>query len=83
MEKVLINLFVPALEEKFDVYVPCFMEVEQVCALLSRSLANISRMRYIPSGQEFLCSIDRDLLLQKHNTLGDYNIANGEHLMMC
>ena len=83
MEKVLVNLFVPSLGERYDVYIPTFLRVEEITSLLAKTMVDLSAHQYVSSGEEFLCSIDQNQLLRQERTLADYDIVNGEHLMLC
>ena len=83
MDKALVNLFVPSIGEQYDVRIPTFLTVKEVSDLLARLLADLTDHQYVSSGQEFLCSMDQNLLLRQECTLYDYGIVNGEHLMLC
>ena len=83
MEKVLVNLFVPSLGERYDVYIPTFLRVEEITSLLAKTMVDLSAHQYVSSGEEFLCSLDQNQLLRQERTLADYDIVNGEHLMLC
>lgn len=83
MEKVLIDLFVPAIESHFDVFIPNFLHINMVIELLGKAIENMSNGEYISSGQEILCSVDRKQVLNMEHTLRDYDVKNGEFLMLC
>ena len=83
MEKVLVNLFVPSLGERYDVYLPTFLRVDVITSLLAEIIVDLSAHQYVSSGEEFLCSIDQNQLLRQERTLTDYDIVNGEHMMLC
>ena len=83
MEKVLINLFVPSVGEKYDVYIPVFLTVAEISNLLAQMLGEIQNQRYVSSGREVLCSLDQKVILEREKTLRDYHVQNGEHLLIC
>ena len=83
MDKALVNLFVPSLGEHYDVYIPVFLTVGEISGLLARLLEDLTNHQYASSGQEVLCSLDKNLLLRSESALRDYGILNGEHLMLC
>lgn len=83
MDKILINLFIPALNEHFDVFVPDFLPVKDVCALLGDAIQELSNKQYVSSRQEILCSVERLQVLSFERSLMDYGIQNGEHLLLC
>lgn len=83
MEKVLIDLFVPAIEVHFDVFIPTFLHINTIIELLGKAIENMSNGEYVSSGQELLCSVDRQQVLNFELTLRDYDVKNGESLMLC
>lgn len=83
MKKVLINLFVPAIGEYFDVFVPDSLLIKDVCTLLGDSIQELSNKQYISSGEEVLCSLDKKQILRPERNLMEYGIRNGEHLLLC
>lgn len=83
MDKVLVNLFVPSIGARYDVYIPTFLTVGEISQLLAEILDRLTNHQYASSGEEFLCSLDKNLLLRQEHTLHDYGVVNGEHLMLC
>jgi len=83
MDKVLINLFVPSMDAHYDIMIPKFLPIKTVCELLSKSLEEVSVHNFVPNGDEIICSVDRNIVLDANLTFNDYNILNGEHLIIC
>lgn len=83
MDKVLVNLFIPAINEHFDVFIPRFLLVKEVCLLLGDAIQELSNGSYVSSGQELLCSIEKLQILRYERSLLEYGIQNGEHLLFC
>lgn len=81
MDKVLVNLYVPSVDMRFDVRIPLFLPIKLVTQLLAKMMGEITARHYVSSGQELLCSIDQNLLFRQEYTLRDYNVQNGEHLL--
>lgn len=81
MDKVLINLYVPSVNMRFDIQIPLFLPVKLITQLLAKMMGEVTSHRYVSSGQEFLCSIDQNMLFRQEFTLKDYNVQNGEHLL--
>lgn len=79
----MINLFVPSVGEKYDVYIPVFLTVAEISNLLAQMLGEIQNQRYVSSGREVLCSLDQKVILEREKTLRDYHVQNGEHLLIC
>ena len=83
MDKVLIDLFVPAIGMHFDVFIPEFMQIKTICELLGKAVVELSEEQYVSSEQEVLCSVEMQLVLDCEKTLEDYNVQNGDTLMLC
>lgn len=80
--KVNINLFVPAIGEKYDVLVPIFLTIEELVPLLASAVEEISNKNYISSNHEFLCCKDTNQLLLPQKSFEDYQIKNGDRIIM-
>lgn len=81
-EKVLIEVYIPAISEKYDVWLPDFIEISVITQLLSESVKVLSRDRFISSGAECLCLWGKSLLLHPDKTLKEYDIRNGDRLIL-
>lgn len=80
--KILINVSVPAIEEKYDVLIPKFLRVRTVTTLIAEAVEHLSNHMYVSSGEEYLCSADKNILLRPNATLERYGIQNGDHLIL-
>lgn len=80
--KILVNVSVPAIGEKYDVLVPKFLRIKSVIILIAETVENLSNHMYVSSGAECLCSVDKNILLRPNATLEQYGIKNGDHLVM-
>lgn len=82
MEKKLIGLYVPAVQERFDLLVPSDLDVASLTALLTNGVEELCTGRYSPSHQELLSLRNPDRLLHPRKTLGDYGVENGAQLVL-
>ncbi len=80
--KILINVSVPAIGEKYDILVPDFLRIRVVTSLIASTVESLSDHMYVPSGEECLCSAEKNILLRSNATLEKYGIQNGDHLIM-
>lgn len=80
--KVLVNVYVPAISEKFDVMIPDDMEVTKVISLLSEGVGKLSNHLYVSCGEECLCSVEQKVMLRNEAALKTYGIQNGDHLIL-
>lgn len=82
MDKLLISLTVPSLEESFDLFVPDDLPVRQVTQLFAEALTELSGGEYVSSGSELLCRTDPCQLLEPKRSLREHGIQNGDRLMI-
>lgn len=82
MDKILITLIVPSLGNSYDVFLPRLLTVRETIPLLTEALAEITGNRYVTSGNEFLCSSERQIIFQQAHTIQDCGIQNGDSLYL-
>lgn len=80
--KILVNVFVPAIGKKYDILVPDFLRVRTITSLVARAVENLSDHMYVSSGEESLCSAEKNILLSSNVTLEKYGIQHGDHLIL-
>lgn len=80
--KILINVFVPAIGEKYDIMVPEFLRIKIISNLVAEAVETLSDNKYVSSGQEQLCSAEKNIMLNSNVTLKKYGIQNGDHLVL-
>lgn len=80
--KILLNIYVPAVGQRYDVLVPNFLRIKSVTTLVASAVENLSDHLYVSSGEECLCSAEKNIVLRSNATLEKYGIRNGDHLVM-
>lgn len=80
--KLLVNISVPAISEKYDILVPDDLRIKIAASLIANAVEELSGHRYVASGEECLCSAEKNILLRHNATLEKYGIQNGDHLIM-
>lgn len=80
MNKVLIELHIPAIGEHFDIFIPTDVEIEKLNIIIANGISEITNGKYIPSNLERLNSKEPLGLLNANLTLNDYGIKNGMQL---
>jgi uncharacterized ubiquitin-like protein YukD len=80
--KILVNVGVPAIGENFDVLIPDFLRVEEVVDLLVTAVREAGTHAYVSSGHEFLCFVEKDVLMKEDDEFRHYGVRNGDHLLL-
>ena len=82
MEHIIIQLYVPAIGENFDLKIPLSMMILELVKLLGQAVETLSNGRYCASGTEILCLKNKEQILDYDQTPQDYGMQNGDLLMM-
>ena len=82
MEKKLIGLYVPAVQERFDLLVPADLDIAALTVLLTNGVEELCEGRYAPSHHELMSMQHPDMLLHPRKTLSDYGVENGAQLVL-
>lgn len=77
MDKILISLFVPSVQEKYDLFVPVDLEIGILAGILANGVHDLCDGRYCVSGKEMLIRTAPDAVLNPKKTLADYDINDG------
>lgn len=82
MSKILIALEVPAIKEKYDVFIPDFLKIGECTTLLAKAVSDMTQKQYVASGKEVLVYHNTEdyIILNKKYTILDYGLKNGERL---
>ena len=82
MEKKLVGLYVPAVQERFDLLVPTDLDIASLTVLLTNGVEELCGGSYSSSHQELLSLRQPDMLLHPRLTLGDYGVENGAQMVL-
>lgn len=82
MNKVLVEVCVPATGDCFDTFVPTDVPIEGVTKVLADGVAELTDGKYVLSGWEQLCLKEPSGLLDPSLTLQDYGIKDGTQLYL-
>jgi hypothetical protein len=82
MEKILVSVYVVSLQERFDLFIPMMLTMQELAGLIASGLAELTNGRYEISGREMLCLKDPDTLLNQHKTPEDFGLRNGDELVL-
>lgn len=81
MDKVLVDLYVPALNEHYDVYLPLSRKIYEVEELLSHMIQELSYERY-NNPDNVLCYYDTGKIINGNLRIIECDISIGTRLML-
>ena len=82
MNKVLVEIHIPAIGDHFDTFAPVDVPVKDVTRVIAGGVVEISNGRYVESGHEQLCMKSPVGLLDPNLTLQDYGVKDGIQLYL-
>ncbi len=80
--KILIKLFVPEIEQVYELYIPINKTVYQVCNLLNLIVKDISKDAYPQKNIIHLCNHRTGELYKYEELIRNTNIRNGTELII-
>jgi len=81
MDKVLVDLYVPALNEHYDVYLPLSRKIYEVEELLAEMIKELSYERY-DNPNNVLCYFDSGKIIDSNLRIIECDISIGTRLML-
>lgn len=82
MDKVLIEIHIPAIHERYDIFAPTDASIKEIIAIIADGVAEITNGKYIVSGCEQLCMKEPSGLLNPTFTLKHYGVKDGAQLYL-
>lgn len=80
---VLVDVFVPAVEQHFDFNLDEQVNIYSLLTEMSEMIIQTEQGELLgDQGQLLLCDIDKQMIMQGDRTLASYNILNGARLIM-
>ncbi len=82
MNKVLVEVFVPVINERYDVFIPNTSQMSEVLELLKKAVADLSDGRFIPTEETAVCYRENGAIINVNMTVYELGIHNGSKLML-
>lgn len=82
MDKVLVEIFVPAANQSFDVFIPQTSKMGEVVDLVSKSLSRLSNGKYKSDSNSILCEAESGNIFNINLSVYELEIKNGTKLIL-
>ena len=82
MDKLLVRLLVPVVQNCFDLFVPRDMEITTLTALMVEGVETLYKGRFSTSEPAVLLQKDLNLVFDPSCTLMDYGVKDGTLLVL-
>lgn len=82
MNKILVEVYLPAALKAFDVRIPADMPFSQTISLVADALTQLSGYFYQADGSAILCDRQSGKILNVNMTAWELGLKNGSKLML-
>ena len=80
--KALVEIFVPAAAQKYDVYIPLNCKMSEVVAMVANALSDLSNGKYKATNEAILCEADTGIIFNVNIEVAELGIKTGSRLML-
>ena len=81
-DKVLVEIYVPAVGKKFDVRIPLSTKMYKVTKMVSSALSDLSDEKYRAKEDSILCDANTGIIYNVNMEVKELGIENGSKLML-
>lgn len=82
MEKVLVEVFLPASNQSYDIFIPQTIQMGEVVQLVSKSLSELSGGKYKTDPTAILCDRKTGKVFNINASVYELQIKNGSELVL-
>ena len=81
-DEVLVKLYVPTLDEQYDIWIPVNKKISTIITLLVKSINEFSKGYYIPNKMPYLYDKETAKVYNINSKVIETNIRDGSELIM-
>ena len=82
MDKVLVEIYVPVLNEAYDMFVPLQSRMYEVLELMKRAVKELSEGRFVADNNTAICHRSDGMIINLNMSVFELGIRNGSKLML-
>lgn len=82
MDKVLVKVYVPSLEDSFEIFIPKDLRLYEIIGFISQAVEQYSEGQYRSNHKEILCEKDSGNILDINFSAYELGIHNGSKLVL-
>lgn len=82
MNKIMIELYLPAARVSYDVRIPGESRIGEIIPLLAACMSELAEGYYVPNTDSLLCDRNTGVVLDINLTVNEMGILNGTKLML-
>ena len=82
MNKILVEVFVPAAGKSFDVFISLESHMEDVRKMLCQSVNHLTNGNYFADDDTVICDAESGIIFNVNMSVYELGIKNGSRLML-
>jgi hypothetical protein len=82
MDKVLVEVYIPASEKSYDVFLPLESKLYEIVFLLTGSMAELTQGEFSATPDSILCDRNTGQILNINLSVEENGVINGTKLML-
>jgi len=82
IEKILVEVYLPAADCSYDVYVPLKSKLSEVIMLLSGTVTDLSKGYFMANPDTVMCDRKTGVIFNINMTVEELDLHNGSKLML-
>ena len=82
MEKVLVEVFIPAIDSTYDMFIPRTSNMAEVLELLKKAVTDLSDGRFAATDETAVCYRESGAIINVNMSVYELGIQNGSKLML-
>lgn len=82
MNKILIEIYIPAADKTFDLFIPVHLMMYEVLGMIKKAAAELSDGFLIPDDNTVICSRNDGSILSVNLSVDELGLMNGSRLMI-
>lgn len=82
MNKVLVEIMLPAADRIFDVYIPLDSKMGEVLQMVNMALSDLSEGKYQARKDAILCDAETGIIYNINLEVAELEIKNGSRLLL-
>ena len=82
MKKIIVEIYVPALDETYDVFIPQTSPMSEILELLKKAVGDLSGGRFLATDETAVCYRENGAIINVNMSVYELGIHNGSKLML-
>ncbi|WP_449537778.1 methyltransferase [Ferdinandcohnia sp. Marseille-Q9671] len=82
MDKVLVEVYIPAAGETYDVFIPVKSKLYEVTFLLANTMTELSNGSFLATDTTIVCDYETGTIFDINQTVEELGFINGKKLML-